>query len=412
MLSGDQWNKIREAVASHPDCPPKTLRKLAQDRNVKVRGQVAAHPKCPPTQLEMLALDRFERVRKTVACNPNCPSQSQSRLHKEFGRQYCRSEFVCGSQQAAGSAGLYQIVHPLRELTYWSDEGDPAAQVYLSRAYEHGRKVPKDHELAIKWYAKAAEQGNAEAQASLGFEYEWSRPEEAIRWYRLAAEQGNSDAELGLGLAFEEGRGVAQDYVQAVQWFRKAIDHGNDIAKANLGFAYQHGRGVRQDFDKAEELYVDCLDSESAHSFGDAERMLGDLYRDHANPNKDDEQAFCYYRQAAERGDVDAQISLGNMFRDGAADIETDYEQALHWYLQATKQKYGPPEALLRVAEGYERGLGVSPDFVSAYMYYLLAETRGLKVAKESLTQLAVNMSSQEIASAQDLAVQWQEEIY
>ena len=53
--------------------------------------------------------------------------------------------------------------------------------------------------MALEWYLKAAEQGNAKAQYSLGYCYYWGKgveedKKEALKWYRKAADQGHSDA--------------------------------------------------------------------------------------------------------------------------------------------------------------------------------------------------------------------------
>jgi TPR repeat protein len=45
---------------------------------------------------------------------------------------------------------------------------------------------------------------------------------EAVRWYRKAADQGDADAQRNLGLMYATGRGVARDDVEAWRWLRKA----------------------------------------------------------------------------------------------------------------------------------------------------------------------------------------------
>src|SRR5262249_44665503 len=42
---------------------------------------------------------------------------------------------------------------------------------------------------------------------------------EARKWYRRAAEQGDAFAQFFLGVMYSNGRGVAQDYVQAHTWY-------------------------------------------------------------------------------------------------------------------------------------------------------------------------------------------------
>ncbi len=72
-----------------------------------------------------------------------------------------------------------------------------------------------------------------------------------MNWFRLAADQGLADAQASLGFMYSEGRGVAQDAAKAVKWTRLAADQGEAFAQANLGRAYADGTGVPQDFGKA-----------------------------------------------------------------------------------------------------------------------------------------------------------------
>jgi hypothetical protein len=45
---------------------------------------------------------------------------------------------------------------------------------------------------------------------------------EAVKWYRKAANQGDADAQFVLGTLYDEGRGVPQDYVEAHKWYNLA----------------------------------------------------------------------------------------------------------------------------------------------------------------------------------------------
>ncbi len=72
-----------------------------------------------------------------------------------------------------------------------------------------------------------------------------------MRWYRKAAEQGDADAQNNLGLMYENGLGVLQNYAEAVRWFRKAADRGHIYVWFNLGRMYAEGLGVPQDYVQA-----------------------------------------------------------------------------------------------------------------------------------------------------------------
>ena len=112
--------------------------------------------------------------------------------------------------------------------------------------------MPQDYAEAVKWYRRAAEQGDAYAQNNLGFMYDNGHgvPQdyaEAVKWYRRAAEQGDAYAQHNLGFMYDEGHGVPQDYAEAVKWYRRAAEQGDASAQHNLGLMYGKGHGVPQD---------------------------------------------------------------------------------------------------------------------------------------------------------------------
>ena len=58
---------------------------------------------------------------------------------------------------------------------------------------------------------------------------------EAVKWYRKAAEQGDANAQVNLGVCYDKGQGVKQDHDEAAKWYRKAAEQGDAQAKAYLG---------------------------------------------------------------------------------------------------------------------------------------------------------------------------------
>ena len=54
----------------------------------------------------------------------------------------------------------------------------------------------------------------------------WQDMSEAVKWYRKAAEQGNGFGQYNLGVCYSSGRGVIKDLVQAHKWFNLASTQG------------------------------------------------------------------------------------------------------------------------------------------------------------------------------------------
>ena len=97
--------------------------------------------------------------------------------------------------------------------------------------YAQGQGVPQDYAEAIRWYRRAADQGQAGAQ------------------------QGAAAAQFNLGVMYHEGRGVPQDYAEAIRWYRRAADQGQAGAQFNLGLMYRDGQGVPQDYVPAHKWF-------------------------------------------------------------------------------------------------------------------------------------------------------------
>ena len=131
-------------------------------------------------------------------------------------------------------------------------------------AYQRG-----DYATALKFLRPLAEQGNPQAQYTLGYIYAEgvgvpADDGEAVKLYRKAAKQGDADAQNELGAMYAAGRGVSQDHSEAVKWFRKAAEQGHREAQHNLGSMYYVGEGVPRDLVQAHMWYniADALGDE------------------------------------------------------------------------------------------------------------------------------------------------------
>ncbi len=57
---------------------------------------------------------------------------------------------------------------------------------------------------------------------------------EAVKWFRKAAEQGEAPAQWNLGVMYTFGKGVPEDYVEACAWLSIAATNGHEGAKEFL----------------------------------------------------------------------------------------------------------------------------------------------------------------------------------
>jgi hypothetical protein len=129
-----------------------------------------------------------------------------------------------------------------------ADQGFAKAQCTLGRAYAKGMGVRKDEVEAKAWLQKAADQNYAPAQYYLG-SIDEPPTEASIAWLRKAAGQGYAKAQNLLALSLPEGHDK-----EAVEWLKKAVDQGDHDAMINLGHMYAEGWGIPKDSAKAADL--------------------------------------------------------------------------------------------------------------------------------------------------------------
>lgn len=122
----------------------------------------------------------------------------------------------------------------------------------------------KDYEKALKFYNKAAANGNAAAMNSLGVCYGFGKgvPKDqakALQWYKAAAEKGYANAMLNLGLLYENGWGVPVDNKTAFEWYLQATEKNVPRAFIRVSLMYQNGTGVEKDEAKAKEYKEEAI---------------------------------------------------------------------------------------------------------------------------------------------------------
>lgn len=77
----------------------------------------------------------------------------------------------------------------------------------------------------------------------------------AAAFFLKGAEQGDAEAQFSLGNMYTEGVGVSQSDSQAMAWFLKAAAQGFVPAQVNLGVIYAQGQGVKQNLVEAHKWF-------------------------------------------------------------------------------------------------------------------------------------------------------------
>jgi len=249
-----------------------------------------------------------------------------------------------------------------------ADQGNATAQAKVGWLYENGFGVKQDYAEALNWYRKAADQGNAAAQNNIGWFYQngFGVKQDygvAVDCFRRAADQGNTKAEVNLGLLYENGTGVARDYAEALRLYLAAANQGDAVAQNNTGVLYEKGLGVEKDYRVAMAWYYRAADQGSAL----AQDNLGLLYRNGLGVPQDYGKAASWFRKAAEGGNAKAQVSLAWLYANGLG-VGLDHSEAMAWYRKAADQGYADGQN--GIGWLYENGFGVKKDYAEAMNWY------------------------------------------
>lgn len=251
----------------------------------------------------------------------------------------CASMFISAAAQSAmPDAGT-----PAREYYDKAVTGDAAAQHALASCYATaGGGVARDMSASFDWDLKAAQNGDGDAMYAVGCRYAEGIEGvvaqdygEALRWWRKAAETGDlgGDAHYKIAECYRDGLGVTKDIDVAVQWLLLSAGRGNLRAQTELGVTYM------------------CD--------GNATEGLK------------------WLKEAARRGEPEAQLTLGKVYEEGICGVPQDYYTAFEWYKKAAEQEW--PDGMSRLGMMYLTERGCSAD----------AE-KGLRLIKMSAEQGSV----------------------
>jgi TPR repeat protein len=227
-------------------------------------------------------------------------------------------------------------------------------------------------------YRKAAEQGDAEAQLNLGWEYligELVRANgaEAFEWWHKSAEQGCIAAQNSLGCAYS----FAEEYVTAYFWLGLARDSTSDVGpKVIYNSSYRNQDYIstlKTPMQIAEDIEALLTPSEMA----EVEYSIGEAYHDGDGMPQNDAQAIRWWMRAAERGYRLATYALVSAYTDDES-VHEDYIKAYMWFCIG------------------EEWLGVGREFISFTSEFV----RQTGYLQHSLTP-------EEIGEAKRLAREW-----
>lgn len=244
-----------------------------------------------------------------------------------------------------------------KAISWWekaASQNNPASLCILAQIYEEGIHKPRNEEMFLQLYRKAAEGGDAIAQNALGHFYTLGLhgfpkdPKLAFQWTLKSAEQGNSSAMVNLGYFYEVGDGstdpkrvfdrpygiVPRDYDKAAEWYEKAAVQGHVRAHFYLATIYR----LKSDDKKYMEYLARAAnlgDPEAQFEIANTFQSIGDR-----------KSAVTCLMKAAEQGFTRAQVNLGYCYEMGDG-VAKNLDKAAEWYNKAANLGNGEAKYLL-----------------------------------------------------------------
>lgn len=151
------------------------------------------------------------------------------------------------------SPNAHTVQYPEAAIKWWlkaAEQGNAEAQIQLSYIYNiecknwWKEKPFCSNSVNGHWLQIAAESGNIKAQRELGYVLSGiyrdtdKNDTEAMKWFQRAAVQGDKDAQTRVGVHFAEGIGTKQNWQEAYFWLTvssktsstslKVLDHLTD----------------------------------------------------------------------------------------------------------------------------------------------------------------------------------------
>lgn len=286
------------------------------------------------------------------------------------------SNFQLGEMLANGPVEIRNVDQAIKHYSLAADAGLKEAQFALGLIYHPDLGLRPQHQNAITFLEKAANQDHLLASAMLSVIFDQKT---SIFFDKSKAEYWLDKAQQLLKLKDEHSCSAEELFALALinepNDLKKSIDYYEQVVKLDnnrvlssialvvLGNFHRQGKGVEQNFIIAREYYKKA----AALGCCIALLKLGLLYKEGVGVKQNYSEARKYFEKAAISGCGAALSNLGILYKDGLG-VKQDYNKARECYEKAAALDCSA--GLLNIGTLYEEGLGVKQDYNKAREYY------------------------------------------
>lgn len=284
-----------------------------------------------------------------------------------------------GRMELYGIGTSQDVESGIKKIQDASAHGEAAATAALARMYKRGEYLDKNESEATRLALLAAEQGDPESlfmlAQSLKAEGEKANDnekiEQALDMFQRAALADHAPSQFALANLLSDDDWHAPDLVSALRWYTAASDNDYPPAMCAMGIL----RLGAAKTDTETNAAVGLIAKAAVRGYLPAEFVLGQIYEQGWNGDRDIRRAISHYRRAAEGGEIPSQLRLASLASRGEYGLSVDYAEAYKWYRKAAES--GDHIAQTNLASFYAMGRGIPRDDQEAFKWYEKAAKGG-----------------------------------